>query len=180
MKWTKRSQKATHHALISRNARTDEGEKNHICQERFTKLILRLWQIHKWSKYGESSQEWLEYQYYSEFIDISSRRSQRSPEQQINLFSPQSEFVRDWTKTSRFISPSTALQKKNHIPAVKRGGSMMIRGRICFFRTGTSVCDVKSKHSWVKQQDGDPKHCREIQIDLNWVTIFKDPPVRLN
>ncbi len=81
-----------------------------------------------------------------------------------------------WRKTN------TAFHKKNIIPTVKHGGgSVMVWG--CFAASGPgwlaiidgtmnsalyqkilkenvrpSVCDLKLKHTWVMQQDNDPKH----------------------
>ncbi len=77
---------------------------------------------------------------------------------------------------------NTAFHKKNIIPTVKHGdGSVMVWG--CFAASGPgrlaiidgimnsalyhkilkenvrpSVCDLKLKHTWVMQQDNDPKH----------------------
>ncbi len=81
-----------------------------------------------------------------------------------------------WRKTN------TAVHKKNIIPTVRHGGgSVMVWG--CFAASGPgrlaiidgtmnsalyqkilkenvrpSVCDLKLKHTWVMQQDNDPKH----------------------
>ena len=85
---------------------------------------------------------------------------------------------------SRYIwrKSNTAFQKKNIIPTVKHGGgSVMVWG--CFAASGPgqlavidgkmnsavyqkilkenirpSVCALKLKHSWILQQDNDPKH----------------------
>ncbi len=88
-----------------------------------------------------------------------------------------------WHKTN------TAFHKKNIIPTVKHGrGTVMVWG--CFAASGPgrlndgtkiidgtmnselyqkilkenvwpSVCDLKLKHTWVMQQDNDPKHTSE-------------------